>query len=139
MEHFKDLQKAQDYAKWQSFKYRQQEAHYGVVHGPDDDYVVCDIETANELETTFIPCSIDYAQMSFDEFRSIKSDEEPLDHWERLGGTFATLHGETLRFILEYKVPLEKWIRYELACRGYDLNHQWVGFDKAEEIWLTNN
>jgi len=27
-------------------------------------------------------------------------------------------------------------IRYELAARGYDKDHKWVGFEKAEEVWL---
>ncbi len=35
------------------------------------------------------------------------------------------------------KISLEKLIRHELACRGYDENHRWVGFNKAHEIWKT--
>lgn len=34
------------------------------------------------------------------------------------------------------EIPLEKLIRYELACRGYDAETKWVGFDKAKQIWL---
>jgi len=48
----------------------------------------------------------------------------------------SVIHGEVLRFILSAKIPLEKFIKYELACRGYDKDFQWVGFDKAEAIWL---
>ncbi|WP_452598444.1 hypothetical protein [Pontimicrobium sp. MEBiC01747] len=49
---------------------------------------------------------------------------------------FSTMHGDYLRFLLHYKVPLEKFIRFELASRGYDGNFNWVGFDASEKIWL---
>ncbi len=63
-------------------------------------------------------------------------DEDPLPHFEEIRGMFSVLHGEILRYILEVKIPLDKFIRYELANRGYDKDHLWVGFEKAEEIWL---
>ncbi len=63
-------------------------------------------------------------------------DDDPLSHWEEIAGMFSVAHGETLQFILSAKIPLEKFIRYELACRGYDENFQWVGFEKSQEIWL---
>ncbi len=139
MEHFTDLQKAHDYAKWLSFKYRQQESKYGVVHGPCDDYVVCDKEFMEDLESKFISSPNEYTAMTYDHIQSIYTDDDPLRFMEEIKGMVATVHGETLRFLLHYKIPLDKWIRYELASRGYDLNHEWVGFDKAEEIWLTDN
>lgn len=139
MEHFNNLQKAQDYAKWLSFKYRQRKEVYGVVHGPSDDYVVCNADTADDLESSFIPCSDDYAQMSFEQIATIRKDSNPLLHWEEIAGMLSTMHGETLRFLLHFRIPLDKWIRYELAARGYDEHHEWVGFDKAEEIWLKEN
>ena len=52
---------------------------------------------------------------------------------------FSVAHGETLRFILNTKIPLKRFIRYELACRGYDKNFKWVGFDKAEVDLVDNN
>ena len=55
---------------------------------------------------------------------------------EEIAGMFSIVHGETLRFILSAHIPLERFIRYELACRGYDKDFLWVGFDKAENIWL---
>lgn len=54
--------------------------------------------------------------------------------WEDVYGTFATVDGELLRYILHTKIPLEKLIRYELASRGFDENHRWCGFERAEEI-----
>jgi hypothetical protein len=44
--------------------------------------------------------------------------------------------GEILRFIISHKVPLDKIIRHELACRGYDQNSRWCGFEEARKIWL---
>tara|TARA_Y100000815_G_scaffold275744_1_gene316719 strand:+ start:37972 stop:38127 length:156 start_codon:yes stop_codon:yes gene_type:complete len=49
---------------------------------------------------------------------------------------FQTANGGLLRFLLIYQIPLEKFMRYELACRGYDKDHKWVGFKKAEKICL---
>ncbi len=63
-------------------------------------------------------------------------DEDPLHHFEEIRGMFSVMDGEILRFILEAKIPLEKFIRYELASRGFDKDHKWVGFEKVEEIWL---
>ncbi|GGG24911.1 hypothetical protein GCM10011344_26950 [Dokdonia pacifica] len=51
-------------------------------------------------------------------------------------GTFGTLNGELLRFILVNNIPLEKPIRYSLSARGYDKEMKWVGFNNAKEIWL---
>ncbi len=66
----------------------------------------------------------------------IGMDINPLSHWESIEGMFTRTNGEILRFILSHKIPLEMFIRYELACRGHDENHKWVGFEKAEKIWL---
>jgi hypothetical protein len=49
------------------------------------------------------------------------------------------MDGKILRYILYAKIPLEKLIRFELAGRGFDENHRWVGFEKAHEIWLQEN
>lgn len=63
-------------------------------------------------------------------------DTEPLSHWEIIQGMVSTIHGEILRFLIAMKIPFERFILWELANRGHDENHQWVGFDKAAEIWL---
>ncbi len=74
--------------------------------------------------------------MDYKHIRQISMDEDPLNHWEEIRGMFSVMDGEILRYILEANIPLEKFIRNELANRGYDKDHQWVGFDKAEQIWL---
>ena len=77
----------------------------------------------------------DYVDMDYDHIDRIALDDDPLKHWSELRGAFSTMDGELLRFILYMKIPLEKCIRHELASRVYDEDHQWVGFDKAKEIW----
>ena len=74
--------------------------------------------------------------MSYKQIQHIRMDDDPLPHWEEIMGMFSTAHGENLRFILSAKVPLKRLLRYELTCRGYDSEFNWVGFEKAKEIWL---
>ncbi|QMU64916.1 MAG: hypothetical protein GKR88_11850 [Flavobacteriaceae bacterium] len=75
--------------------------------------------------------------MAYDMIRHMRADKDPLDHLEELTGVFSTINSELLRYVLHTKMPLEKLIRYELAIRGYDKDHRWIGFDRAEEIWLV--
>lgn len=51
---------------------------------------------------------------------------------------FSIQDNELLMFMLNYNIPLELFIRYELASRGIDKDNRWIGFDKAEEVWLNN-
>ena len=74
--------------------------------------------------------------MDYKQVRNTCMDVDPLAHFEAIQGMISLMNGGILRFILKYKVPLERFIRYELACRGYDENHLWCGMDKAKEIWL---
>jgi hypothetical protein len=80
--------------------------------------------------------SIDYSDMSYQHIQSIFSSENPLPFWEEIVGMVSVMDGETLRYILHAKIPLEKFIRYELVMRGFDQNHKFCGYDKACEIWL---
>lgn len=68
--------------------------------------------------------------------RHMRMDKDPLPHISDIIGLFSVIDGEILRYLLHATIPLEKLIRYELAIRGYDKNHRWCGFGKAEEIWL---
>jgi hypothetical protein len=62
-------------------------------------------------------------------------DTDLLSHWESLLGTFSVMEGELLRFILAYKIPLEKIVRHELGNRGFDHNSEWIGFKASEKLW----
>ena len=52
---------------------------------------------------------------------------------------FQVIDADILQFIVSAKVPLMKFIRHELACRGIDEKFNYLGFDKAKAIWLKNN
>ncbi len=134
---FDNEQKAIDHAMWLNFKYRIAKIKFGVVHGPDDNWAVCEEATSQEIEIPFLNIlPKDYSQISYDDIRHIRMDDNPLPHWEELCGMFPIANGEILRYILHAKIPLEKLIRHELAGRGFDKNHRWCGFDRAREIWL---
>ena len=74
--------------------------------------------------------------MKYEHIKEIAKDDDPLFHWEEIRGLFSSFDGELLIYILYAKIPLDKLIRYELASRGFDKAHQWVGFEEAEKIWL---
>ena len=95
------------------------------------DSPACD---KNALET--LPT--DYSEMAYIDIQHIRMDNDPLPHWEEIAGMISVAHGETLRFILSANIPLERFIRYELASRGYDKDFRWVGFEKAGKIWLQD-
>lgn len=141
MESFLDLfdsrKKAIDHAMWLNFKYRIAQIVFGVIHGPDNNWAVLEKATSEEMEMPFLNIlPKDHSELSYDDIRHIHMDKEPLPHWESIAGMFSTADGEILRYILQDKIPLEKFIRFELASRGYDENHRWCGFEKAGSIWL---
>ena len=131
------LQRAMDIALWMDFKYRLQKISYVVIQDKKTKlYQV--VHQMGRTKSSYLEKPENYTQMSYDHIREISSQVEPLNHWEEIRGLFSNCNGELLRFILAYRVPLEKFLRYELACRGYDQNKKWVGFDKAMDIWLTD-
>ena len=137
MDLFSDRQKAINHALWLNFKYRIAKIRFGVIHGPERGWAVCEEATANEMGICFLNVMPDdHSGMSYRDIRHIRMDREPLPHWEAIVGMFSGADGEILRYILHVKVPIEMFIRHELALRGYDKDHRWCGFDRAEEIWL---
>jgi len=134
---FDNKQKAIDHALWLNFKYRIANITFGVIHRPDNNWAVIEKATSEEMEMPFLNIlPKDMSRLSYEQIRHIRMDREPLPHLEAITGKFSVMDGEILRFILHTKIPLEKLIRFELASRGYDENHRWCGFDKAQEIWL---
>jgi len=134
---FPSKQKAIDLALWQNHNHRYDD-NYGVVSSIDEDYIVFQTDHPSFDKRSFEKLPDDYSKMSYKHIRKIRMDEDPLSHWEEIAGMFSVVHGETLRFILSTKIPLERFIRYELAARGHDKDFRWIGFDKAEEFWLGN-
>lgn len=137
---FESKEKAIQHAIWLNFKYRIAKIRFGVIEYPKRKWSVLEEATSKEMDIPFLEIlTQDYSNMDYNEIRHIKMDYDPLPHWEELTGIFTVIDGELLRFMLHSKIPLEKLIRYELASRGYDENHKWIGFDKAEEIWLEDS
>ena len=132
---FASRQKAVDSALWLTFKYRMAERVFGVkwLRKTNEHQVV---ELENRKRHSLLNFPGNYMHLHYPEISDIYLDKDPLPNWEELRGMLTTTDGEVLRFILEYKIQLEKFIRFELATRGYDQNEQWVGFEKAYEIWL---
>ncbi len=126
---FRSKQKANDLAIWKSFCSRKQGREYHVAGNEISGYYLVSVLNGNLKRHTHV-------DMDFAHIRSIHSDLEPLKHWEEIRGLFSSVDGELLRFILTHHIPLEKFIRYELASRGFDEDHYWVGFEKARSIWL---
>ncbi len=134
---FDNKEKAIHHALWLNFKYRIASITFGVIEHPNNKWAVLEVATAKEMEIPFLDIvPKDLSDMTYDHIRHIRMDNEPLPHWEEISGMLSVMDGEILRYILHAKISLEKLIRYELAGRGYDINHRWCGFDKAEEIWL---
>ena len=129
-------QKAIDLAVWLNFKHRVDGKRFGVIQSIEGDFIIISPNHPTFKGEEFETLPENYVDISYKDIRNIGMDIDPLKHWEEIKGSFAILDGEILRFILKYNVPLERLIRYELACRGYDENHQWCGFEKAEAIWL---
>jgi hypothetical protein len=133
------LQKALDKAVCINFEHQTSSYRVRVIGDVENGYDVVKSSSSKIREQDFEPLATDYTEMTYDHIASIGEDFTPLKHWEEICGAFQVIDGEILRFILAFKVPLEKIIRYELACRGHDKNHEWVGFEKAQKIWLTEN
>lgn len=131
------LQRAIDIALWMNFKYRVQNRSYVIIQDKKTKLYQIVPQLARR-KTSYIKPVDSYKKMSYEHIKAIRSEHCPLNHWEEIAGLFSVCNGEFLRFILQYQVPLEKLIRYELASRGYDQSAKWVGFSKAEEIWLTD-
>jgi hypothetical protein len=137
---FDSQEKAIYHCLWLNFKYRIAGIRFGIIDGPNNNFAVCEQATADEMNITFLDIlPKNYAEMSYYEIRHIRTDKEPLPNLKALIGYFSKMDGEILRYILYAKIPLEKLIRFELAGRGFDENHRWVGFEKANEIWLQDN
>lgn len=128
-------ERAIDVALWMTFKYRIENRIYGVVQDKKTkEYHVVELENRRRKQLLDFPT--DYSQMHYLQISSVFKEKNPLPHWEAIRGIISTTDGEILRFLLAFNVPLEKFIRFELASRGYDEHHEWVGFEKAYEVWL---
>ncbi len=136
LENYTSKQKAIDRALWLNFEYRLTNQRYVVVPSYETGYFVAPNGHSSFEEDEIEELPSGYSDMSYMDIQNIRTDCDQLQHWQEIVGMFTVMNGELLRFVLHYGVALEKLIRYELACRGHDKEHKWVGFEKAKEIWL---
>ena len=140
LEFYSNLDKARDRALWLEFEHRNlpNPKQFVVFDGAEDNsYAVADIQTFEELEITNSYYSLpeNYQHWTYGDLKGIAGDPEMLEHWENLLGKFSVMEGDLLKFILKYQVPLEKIIRHELGCRGFDADNRWIGFTESEKVW----
>lgn len=137
IEFYDDLNNAIDRAVWLQFQYRNQERDFVVYDGPEDNFAVSDLLTAQEMELDnhFYPLVDNYKNLSYERLEAIAKESYILEHWENLLGKFSVMEAELLRFMVLYQIPVEKLIRHQLANRGFDQKNQWVGFKNAKAIW----
>ncbi len=134
---FDTFSKASHYALWLDFKYRADYVNFVVCKIGEECFIVCEHEKAKQQNLNIIiPLAHILKDISDQDISTIAKDTEPLSFWENIRGTFSILDNEVLMFVLDYNIPLELFIRYELACRGVDKDNRWIGFDKAENVWL---
>lgn len=128
---FSDPAKAVDFALWLKFKYRMDKREFIIQEEAPDSYRVV---PSDGMQKSKILIPENYSDMDYKEIETIHKDLTPLNHWQELGEIISNGHDELLRFILFYQVPLEKWVRYELASRGYDNQYHWLGVEKSKEV-----
>lgn len=133
---YQSKHKSIDHAVALNFQHRCEEKEYGVIQSVEKDYLVVPVNHPKFVGENFEELLDSYASLDFDRIEEILIDRKPLLHWESIKGMFSIADGEVLRFILALQIPLEKFIRYELAARGYDEDHQWIGFTQAKKIWF---
>lgn len=127
--------RAMDIAMWMNFKNQSPNKTYEVIKlKKSKGYKVVKVKSKNK--SRFITRPTDYSDMTYEQIKQVCEDLNPLDHWDAIIGLFCTTNLEMLKFIIIHKVPLEKLIRYNLSQMGYDLKNRFVGYDKAQRIWL---
>ncbi len=137
LEFYDNLDKARDRALWLEFEHRNVPKQFVVIDGPENNYAVADLQTAEEMDIVHHYYSLpeNYQHWTYGDLKGIAGDPEMLEHWENILGKFSVMEGELLKFILKYQLPLEKIIRHELGCRGFDADNRWIGFSESEKLW----
>ncbi len=98
------LERAIDIAIWMNFKYRKQQRSYVVVQDKKTKlYLV--VPQMGRRKSLCIKQPKDYSLMSYEQIKSIRSEVQPLSHWEEIMGLFTSTHGEILRFNIRYQIP----------------------------------
>jgi len=129
-------QKAIDHAVYLNFQHRHKEDRFGVIRDTEGDFQIVPANHPEIQKRAYLRLPDSYAFMDYTHLCEIAQDGDPLSFWEAIRGMVSTLDGDVLRYLLHMKIPLEKFIRYELASRGYNDTYQWVGYENATLLWL---
>lgn len=134
---FSNQFKAIDAAKWLNYIDRSDTYNYIICRHGKNEFRVTEARITHKKPSTWLDIiPANYTRMSYDHIGSIYSDIDPLSHMEDIKGMFSILNNQILLFILQEKIPLEKFIKKELASRGYDNHNTFIGFKAAEKLWL---
>jgi len=129
-------QKAKDLALWLNFEHRASSTQYGAIPSLSGGYLVAPTDHPSFKGEKFLSLPDSYKKMSYAHIQGIATDEQPLVFWEAILGTVSSLDVPELIFLLDYRVPLHRFARFELACRGYNSLGHFCGYEKAMKIWL---
>lgn len=125
------------YAIWLNFKYRLGNTSFGVIQIDQEEYRIIDKVDAKEAELNFTEHLPDnYEMLTFDQIELIR-ESNVLPHFENLKEFTSNLDIELLMFLTLKNFPMEKWLRYELASRGYDENLIYIGDRQARKKWIN--
>lgn len=134
---FNDTFKAIDIAKWFNTTRRTLGYEWIIVPFNKNQYKVIEFPQNRKKPKAFLDIvPKNYEKMSFEHIAHLAQDFDPPSHFEDILGMFSILNNQVLLFILNEKIPLEKFARNQIVSRGYDENNLWVGYDKAKKIWL---
>ncbi len=130
------MNKAVDDAVYRNFLNQKSDEFFHVIKHQNEYMVVSESMIKYLHDFDVYPLTKDYSHMIYDQIKLIAKDTNPLSHWEELRGMISVTDHDVPRFILEMNIPLEKFIRAELAASGIDNYGKSISFQKAEELWM---
>lgn len=131
---FNNLYCAIDYASWENFVRGSKQ--FKVFERHKNLYIVEEVVTGSKKRKGLIQISEPYYEnLSYDHLKSVSKEFELERFMENIKGAFSNMSNQELLFILNKRIPIIKFIRLEIANRGFDEHNDWVGFTAAEKIW----
>ncbi len=138
--HFSDFIKALNTAIWLNFKHQAEgEGRFSIIDGPSGEFTVVSHDILEDFENpSVIPHDDHYEGIDPEVAHYIRHDPEPMDHWQEIIDMISMMDGDILRFILYTDLPLNTFIKEELAGRGYDDRGNWIGFEQSKALWTPS-
>lgn len=131
---FTNRSSAIDHASWENFI--RGEKLFTVIEKHHSHYVALELPHGFKRQKGVVKIPDTYYEnLDFEHIRNVYKDRDPSIIMESIKGAFSTMSNQELLFILTKKIPIEKFIKMELANRGFNHHNEWVGFKEAERIW----